>query len=536
LNRADANRAWAVPLAVAGLTALAFAIRLSGFDQGLYGDELSTAWIVKGQSLGHVLSEVHSDAEITPPLYFVLAWLTSKLGASPDWLRLGSLIAGTATIPLVYAIGARTVGRAGGVVAAAVVTLSPVLVYYSTEARAYAVMAAFVAASTLSMLLALDTGKRRWWVAYGAFTCLAMYSHYTAAFPLIAQLAWLLWAEPASWVAALAANGGAAIAYIPWIPGFLADRTSATIPIVNLLLPFNLGTARGAIGQWALGRPYASIHSIPGVWFVGLMIAGGLLAVGAAAYRLFGRARGTGLRAAVARIPRRTVLIVLLALATPVGEAIYSAVGTNLLGSRNLNASWPGLAVAIGGAIAAAGPVLGVVAGVLVIGGYGIGAAKSLQAKWARPDFPAAAAYIEHRAGPRDVVVDAAIFPFVVPLTALDAYLPQTRREYRLDLPSGPPPFTGATPRPPAPRLIGRAIRDGRDARIFVVAGVGNVPGGLRGLTSFLENRSPSEAGVLLRRLPRGYRVVAAGSFPGLEPLAVIVIDGPGVRGPPRPS
>ncbi len=71
------------------------------------------------------------------------------------------------------------------------------MVYYSAEARAYGLMMAFVLGSTLSLLLALDTGRRRWWVLYALCSCAAFYSHYTCVFVLAVQLAWVLWARPA---------------------------------------------------------------------------------------------------------------------------------------------------------------------------------------------------------------------------------------------------------------------------------------------------------------------------------------------------
>ena len=75
--------------------------------------------------------------------------------------------AGTATIPLVYQVGRRTVGRRAALVAAALTTLAPFMVYYSTEARAYGLMMLAVLLSTLGVLLALDTERTRWWVLYG---------------------------------------------------------------------------------------------------------------------------------------------------------------------------------------------------------------------------------------------------------------------------------------------------------------------------------------------------------------------------------
>src|SRR5207302_1257899 len=130
------------------------------------------------------------------------------------------------TIPLIYAVGRQLVSRTAGLVAAAAVTLSPMMIYYSTEARAYALMVAFLAGSTLAMLTALRGSRRRWWVVYGGLSCLALYSHYTAAFPLAAQLLWLLWAHPGARVPAILANVGAAVAYVPWIPGYVADTKS----------------------------------------------------------------------------------------------------------------------------------------------------------------------------------------------------------------------------------------------------------------------------------------------------------------------
>ncbi|HZU60648.1 MAG TPA: glycosyltransferase family 39 protein, partial [Solirubrobacteraceae bacterium] len=262
---------WAFPAALCLLTALGFAIRAANITQGLYGDELSTAWIVHGRGLGRVISLVYSDAEVTPPLSFVLAWISLKIGSSWAWLRLPSLLAGTATIPIVYGIGARTSGRTAGLTAAAITALSAVMIMFSTEARNYAVMMAAVAGSTLSMLLALDTGRVRWWVLYAFCSCVAMYSHYTAAFVLIVQAVWLLWRHPQARRAVILANLGAAAVYAPWIPGWIKDTHSVTIPIINVLAPFNFGAVRTAVAHWAIGYPYLGIHQSPGVTFAVLI-------------------------------------------------------------------------------------------------------------------------------------------------------------------------------------------------------------------------------------------------------------------------
>ena len=91
--------------AVVGLTALGFGLRLATFDQSLFGDSSRRTGSSRSQP-SDVLSSVRSNDEITPPLYFVLGWLSLKL-AGPRMGPPASLIAGTATIPLVYLLGAR---------------------------------------------------------------------------------------------------------------------------------------------------------------------------------------------------------------------------------------------------------------------------------------------------------------------------------------------------------------------------------------------------------------------------------------------
>jgi hypothetical protein len=49
-------------------------LRLKSFHDALFGDELSTYYIVTGHSLSRVLRLVESNQETSPPLYWILAW------------------------------------------------------------------------------------------------------------------------------------------------------------------------------------------------------------------------------------------------------------------------------------------------------------------------------------------------------------------------------------------------------------------------------------------------------------------------------
>src|ERR1700704_4557284 len=75
--RARASTAWALGT-VAALSVVGIVLRLLVAPQSLFGDELSTYWIVATHDLHGTLSLLYSTAsihhaEITPPLTFVLS-------------------------------------------------------------------------------------------------------------------------------------------------------------------------------------------------------------------------------------------------------------------------------------------------------------------------------------------------------------------------------------------------------------------------------------------------------------------------------
>jgi hypothetical protein len=519
--------------AVLGLTILGFALRVSTFGQGLFGDELSTYWIVHGNSLGDVLSTVRSDAEITPPVYFILSWLSLQIGGDPEWVRLPSLIAGTATIPLIYLLGVRTLNRTAGTIAAAVMTLSPFMIYYSVEARAYAVMIALLILSALALLRAIETGLVRWWALYAVCSCAALYSHYTCVFVLAAQVLWVAWKHPQALRACIVANLAVAVAFAPWVPGFIADNNSPTTDILDALQPFEWGAVRDAFENWAIGYPYVTLSYLPGDVAVVMLVAGITLAAIAGLVRLLRGLRGTRILAAIREIPAGPALVVLTLVSTPIGEAVFSALGTNVLGARNLNASWPGLALGVGGLLSSAAvPVLVAAASLLVVGGYAIGAWQSVGSEASRADYPGVADAIEQRWNPGDVVVDG--FPFSpVPLTGLDVYLPQSNPEIRLGMPISDQPFMPGDPQPDISEQAREAIDRARNHTMFLVAPDVSAAGDAEDDAAVLR-RLDLLSGEVLRQLPPRFELDAeAPTFPSLTPFVVLTIRD---RGPERPS
>jgi uncharacterized membrane protein len=118
-------------------------------------------------------------------------------GESEYALRFVSVLAGVLLVPLLYVSGKRLYSAQVGFVAAMLGTLSPFLVWYSQEARAYTQIAACSLASVYLLLRALDLPRgadpgrsdstgRRWlfWIAWGAITLAMLASHFNAFFVL----------------------------------------------------------------------------------------------------------------------------------------------------------------------------------------------------------------------------------------------------------------------------------------------------------------------------------------------------------------
>lgn len=141
---------------------------------------------------GHAMDAV-GFSESAPPLYYALAWVWTQLtGTGPYGLRSLSALCGVLLIPVAFLLGRELRGRRTGLLAAALVAANPMLLWYSQEARAYAMLALFCALSLLYCLRALRDGQTRDFTLWGVLSALALGTHYFAVFPLAAEIVLLL--------------------------------------------------------------------------------------------------------------------------------------------------------------------------------------------------------------------------------------------------------------------------------------------------------------------------------------------------------
>src|SRR4051794_23108620 len=169
-------------LLLAALTALAAILRFSTLHvQSFWFDEAVTVRLLRG-SFGHMLSSI-GGSESTPPLYYALAWVWSRVfGHGEVGLRSLSALAGTLFVPVAYAAARELASRRVAFTIAALAAFTPLLIWYSQEARSYALLVLFAGASFLYFARLLREPTDRRYVLWTVASGLAIATHYFAAF------------------------------------------------------------------------------------------------------------------------------------------------------------------------------------------------------------------------------------------------------------------------------------------------------------------------------------------------------------------
>ncbi len=364
-------------------------LRLWGLGaQSLWYDEWLTTQAVDG-GLGHLLRHV-ADREGITPTYFLVMWPWVRVfGDGEVALRALSALAGIATVPVAYAAAlaldqSRRVAR----VAAVLVAVNPLLVWYSQEARPYSLLALAACCSLLALGHARHGGRAglvAWAVAAAALVSL----HYFGVFLVAAEAAALL------------------VALRPrWRPVALALIPSTVVAL--LLVPFAVRQhSHGVNRNWIAGfsLPVRAEEAAEGALvgpsppFDRLWLAGALV-VAVAAVLLVTRTEARDRRVAIT-----LAAIGGAAVAAPLAVAL---VGTDaFLGRYLIGALIPlVLAVAVGlGASRPAAPGLVALAGLAVVSIVAV-VTVARDPELQRPDWRAVAAAVEGPSGPRLLVVD----------------------------------------------------------------------------------------------------------------------------------
>ncbi len=429
---------------------LAAALRFSTLHvQSYWHDEAVTAHRILHHSLITTLDKI-PGSESTPPLYYVLAWLWTRVfGVGEVGLRSLSALIGTATVPVSYlAVRTLTPRRAPALITTALAAVSPVLVWYSQEARAYILLVLLGALSFLFFLRAVRSGARRdlvWWAICSA---LALCTHYFAIFAVLPEAAWLLRSRRAGSLRAcgLAVAGVGAVA-IALVPLAVHQKNQGHTSWISGI---PLGTRVGDLLKAFVIGPSGSPTLVLSVLAAGLVALAGLLLV----------LRGGDRERLDARPP---LFVGGVALVLPLALAV---VGLDYFFPRNLMAAWLPLAavVALGCGLAAAQRIGAATAVALCAVLLAITISVDTGSRLQRPDWRGVAHVLGPAGGPRAMVA---------PSTGddpLEYYMPGTGRILRrhasvseIDLIGWP--LAGRRP----PRLPGFQLVDRRQVKTLTL-------------------------------------------------------------------
>lgn len=143
--------------------------------------------------------EVVAAPDVHPPLFFLLMHFWVRAAGSTEFaLRLPSVMASTLLLPILFALGSALLNREAGLWSVVLAAFSPFYTWHAQEARMYAWVVLFSAASVYAFLSLLEEtpGWHRYLV-YGIATAALLYTHYSGflvlAFELIIYVGYQMW-------------------------------------------------------------------------------------------------------------------------------------------------------------------------------------------------------------------------------------------------------------------------------------------------------------------------------------------------------
>ncbi|HWE13353.1 MAG TPA: glycosyltransferase family 39 protein [Solirubrobacteraceae bacterium] len=300
-------------------------------------------------------------------------------------------------------------GRRAGVIAAALVACSPLLIWYSQEARAYELMVLLTGISLLGFAHARAAPSGRWLAVWAVASALALATHYYALVAVAPEAVWLLADHPRDRRVQIAI-GVVVLCGLALLPlAITQNATKRDAWIAHSPLGMRM---RQVIPQFLIGTNAPHRLVVKYLAMALAVVALALLAVRATAAE------------------RRPALVAGgLALGGFVLSLLLVAVGFDDLITRNIIALWLPAAILVAGGLAAhRAPFLGGVVTVVLcaVGAFatvGIATERTMQ----RPDWRYVARALGERAGGDRYPGRAILIQHYKYLLPLSLYLPGLR-------------------------------------------------------------------------------------------------------------
>ena len=167
--------------------------------------------------------------DVHPPLYyFALKTWAHFFGHTDFAMRMLSVFCGAIAILFAYLWLKYKYGATAAITASALLAISPVFVRYGQEMRMYTLVLAIVFAATYVLQLAIDDGKKRWWVLYAVLLAAGMWTHYFCALAWFAHLVYLfiIYRKKFFQKRIILTYVGAVLLFVPWMPSLIRQTGS----------------------------------------------------------------------------------------------------------------------------------------------------------------------------------------------------------------------------------------------------------------------------------------------------------------------
>jgi len=224
-------------------------------SESLWEDEIYS-YETSSRSFTDLISE---PLPVHPPLYFIFlkAW-TNIFGTSEFSLRFPSVIFGILSVPLMYFLGSKLYDKKTGIIASALLAISPFLIYYQQEARMYALLLFLFLAASIMLLRIIINPAPIDFLAYAILLIAGLMTHYFFVLAIIFHTVYFLinckvFSKSALFFSTSVILGAAACA--PWYLSMFLDRLSTDLQYISWITRPTITAALTALSQFMFNFP-----------------------------------------------------------------------------------------------------------------------------------------------------------------------------------------------------------------------------------------------------------------------------------------
>ena len=389
-------RWWVVGLVLGLLITFAIYFSITVFTKTSLRLDEAQSLFQTNRDIGGVLNLVAQDVHV-PGYHILLHYWQLIFGNDIQTARYMSLVFFVALIPAVYALASYAFNRRVGLFAATLITISPFMDWYGSEARMYVMLAFFTVIHQLAFLKLFKEGKSVHWVWYTLTAIAGIYTHYFFAFVLLTEVVFYLlarkdFAAPKAFRKFLIAGVLVAASITPWLL-YVNSLGFASNTQPNLNEPTSVDLFN-TYAQFIFGFQVDSLNTIiVSMWPIVVLLA------------FFGLQKNKS-------TPREAIFFVAAAIVPVLGAFIVSVTITPVFQSRYLIVALPALMIFVAWALSQYPRKISLLLkSILVLGIAGLFVVQVLNPNTpVKEDYRDAVGYLNEKASNRDVIILSAPF------------------------------------------------------------------------------------------------------------------------------